>query len=128
MGKVPEEARSMRTESSRDFPELEGEEVSRGDVGIRILLTVLFVLIWRVVEAVLLLVVVFQLGLALITGQTPGDRIRRFANKVVSYIYRIARYLTYNEETAPFPFTEWPDEVEPPSPTGSNGEGSSASD
>ncbi|UCE87157.1 MAG: DUF4389 domain-containing protein [Deltaproteobacteria bacterium] len=118
----------MRTESSRDFPELEGERIPRGDTGIRILLTLLFVLVWTVVESVLLIVVVFELGFALVTERAPGDRVRDFANRVVAYVYRIARYLTYNDEQAPFPFAEWPAEVEPPSPASPRAEGGAKPD
>jgi hypothetical protein len=40
--------------------------------------------------------------------------VRQFANRLVAYLYRIARYLTYNEGTAPFPFRDLPPELEPP--------------
>jgi hypothetical protein len=106
----------MRTESSLDLEELEGEEISRGETGIRILLSLLFALVWSVVEMVLLALVVFELAFALITERAPGDRIRGFANRVVSYAYRIFRYLTYNDEVAPFPFSDWPSEIEPSHP------------
>ena len=103
----------MRTESSLDLEELEGEEISRRETGIRILLSLLFALVWSVVEMVLLALVVFELAFALITERAPGDRIRGFANRVVSYAYRIFRYLTYNDEVVPFPFSDWPSEIEP---------------
>lgn len=96
-----------------DDPELSGRDVSRRDTAIRLLYTVLYVLIWNVVEAVLLVVIVFDLLFALITQREPGARARRFANAALSYAFRIGRYLTYNDPQPPFPFAEWPPEVEP---------------
>lgn len=97
----------------------EGEPIERSDTGIRILLTLLFVIVTRVIETVLLVVILFELAFTLVTRRYPGASVRHFANRVISYFYRIARYLTYNEDEAPFPFRELPPEVEPPrTPTG----------
>jgi hypothetical protein len=104
----------MADHASLDIEPLEGDPLSRGDTGIRILLSLVLALIWQVVEMVLLALVLFALGFALVTERAPGERVRRFANRVVSYGYRIGRYLTFNEARAPFPFSDWPDEVEPP--------------
>ncbi len=83
-------------------------EVDRADTGIRIALTLLFVLIAAVVESVLSVIVVFELLWTLITKQAPSPRVRDLANRIVGYYYRIGRYLTYNESRVPFPFTDCP--------------------
>ena len=106
----------MADPASFEIESQEGEPISRGDVGMRILLSLVLALIWQVVEMVLLALAVFGLGFALVTERVPGERVRRFANRVVSYGYRIGRYLTFNEARAPFPFSDWPDEVEAPEP------------
>lgn len=96
-----------------------GEPIERTDTGIRILLTVLFVIVARVIEMVLLVVILFELAYTLATRRYPAASVRHFANRTIAYFYRIARYLTYNEDEAPFPFRELPPEVEPPhTPTG----------
>jgi hypothetical protein len=87
-------------------------EIDRKDTGIRILLTVLFVLIVGVVESVLGLIVLFALLWALITKQPPGVGVRGLANRIITYYYRIGRYLTYNESLAPFPFSDFPEALE----------------
>jgi hypothetical protein len=92
------------------------EPIERGETGIRILLSLLYLIIARVIETVLLVVILFELLYTLITKAPPGEGVRRFANRTLSYLYRIIRYLTYNEHEAPFPFTELPDEVEPTGP------------
>lgn len=88
------------------------EEVERGDTGIRIALTVLFALIATVLEGALSLIVVFSLLWTLITKRPPSPRLRDFANRIISYYYRIGRYLTYNESRVPFPFSDFPAALE----------------
>lgn len=87
-------------------------EIDRKDTGIRILLTILFVLIAGVVESILGLIILFALLWALITKQPPGVGVRALANRIIAYYYRIGRYLTYNESLVPFPFSEFPEALE----------------
>jgi hypothetical protein len=91
----------------------EQSEIERGETGVRILLTLLYLVIGRVIETVLLVLIVFGLLYALILKEPPGERVRAFANRTASYFYRILRFLTYNEHDAPFPFSDFPREVEP---------------
>jgi hypothetical protein len=93
--------------------EIEEFEIERGETGLRILYTVLFFAIARVTESVLFTVIIFELLWTLITRRPPSLRVRNFANRALAYIYRIGRYLTYNDAQAPFPFAEFPDEVHP---------------
>ena len=90
--------------------------IERKDTGVRMLHTLLFVFILHAVEAVLAMTVLFSLAIALITKRPPGERVRYFANRTLSYLYHIVRYLTYNERQAPFPFSDFPPEVEPLAP------------
>jgi hypothetical protein len=92
----------------------EEAEIERSETGLRILLTLVFLLIARVVETVVVAVVVFELAYALVTRTPPSERVRRFANRAVAYFYRLGRYLTYNEAQPPFPFADFPREIEPP--------------
>jgi hypothetical protein len=93
--------------------EAEDTIIERSQTGIRILLSLLFVVIFRVTSVVLAVVVVFELLSALITRQPPSDRVRSFANRTLSYLYAVTRYLTYNQAEVPFPFSDFPREVEP---------------
>ena len=94
---------------------MNAEEITfeRRQTGIRILFSLLFFVIFRVVSIVLSVVVVFELLFALITERPPSERVRLFANRCVSYLYRITRYLSYNQVDPPFPFSDLPPEVEP---------------
>ena len=91
----------------------EDDFVPRRETGLRILLTLLFLLVAGVIETVLIFVVLFELGAALVTQRPPSPRVRELANRIVSYYYKLGRYMTYNESRIPFPFTDFPDAVEP---------------
>lgn len=88
-------------------------QIERKETAVRVLVTLLFVVIAEVVvEVILGVVILFDLAYTLITKQLPPERVRRFANRTISYLYRILRYLTYNDTERPFPFSDFPLEVE----------------
>lgn len=89
--------------------------IERKETGIRMLFSVLFMLIAEVVHTILVFAIFFSLAFALITKRPPSGRVRQFANKTLSYLYYVLRYLTYNASEPPFPFTDFPSELEPPS-------------
>lgn len=101
-------AEDLRTGIDDDL----SNEVDRVDTGIRILLTLLFALAATVIESLIGVIVVFELLWTLLTKQAPSPRVREFANRIISYYYRIGRYLTYNESRVPFPFSDFPAAVE----------------
>jgi hypothetical protein len=93
--------------------ETERDEIDRKETGFRILYSLLFWVIAGVVEMVVGALVVFELLFALVTKREPPGRVRVLANRVIAYFYRVGRYLTYNEPDPPFPFSEFPTEIEP---------------
>lgn len=100
-----------------DVEELEDDfraegEIDRGDTGVRILLTLLFFVIARLVEGLLVMLVLFELGFTFVTQREPSHSVKRACNHVLSYLVRIGRYLTYNDSKAPFPFEEFPEELD----------------
>ena len=70
--------------------------------------TLLFVLVIQVIEFVLGLAIVFELGFALVTRSAPPARVRDFADRVTRYAYQVVEYLTYNRDEPPFPFDDFP--------------------
>ena len=104
----------VKSVKSEPLTAANASEIDRGATGIRIVLTILFAVIARVVELLLAVLVVFELGVALVTQQPPSRKIRDFANQVCTYLYRLTRYLTYNEAEPPFPFTDFPETIEAP--------------
>lgn len=96
-----------------------GEEavsVSRSDVIIRIVYTLLFAVILGLVEALLTVIVVFQLLFSLITQSLPTARLQTFANQAVAFYYQALRYMTHNDSLIPFPFSDLPQPLEPTRP------------
>jgi len=90
---------------------LDGDEaavIDRSTTGKRILFTVVFVVIARLIEGVLAVVVLYQLVYSLITKQPPAARVSRFANRLIRYGFEIGQYLTWNRDDRPFPFNEFP--------------------
>ena len=101
-----------------DFPAEEDDRITRVDTGLRVLLTLLFALVWGLIESVLAVIVVFALAWALVTRRAPPLRLRDFSNRLVSYSYRIWRYITYNDARLPFPFSDFPAALEDPAELG----------
>jgi hypothetical protein len=93
-------------------PDHEQVELDRGETGVRILYAIVFSVAANIALSVLTVVILFQLGFALITQREPGPEIRRFANQTISYLVRIGRYLSYNDATPPFPFREFAAELD----------------
>jgi len=91
----------------------EADSVSRSDVIIRIVYSLLFAVILGLVETLLLVIVVFQLLFSLVTQSMPTHRLQTFANQLVAFYYQSLRYLTHNDSLIPFPFSDLPEPLEP---------------
>jgi hypothetical protein len=83
-------------------------EIERGETGIRVLYTLLFILVIHAIEVVLGVVLLFSLVFAFLTRTQPPDQVRDFAERVIRYTAEVLGYLTYNREAAPFPFDSLP--------------------
>ena len=82
------------------------EAVSRGQIGIRLLFTILFLPIYGICNALVVLTTVFQFAMLFITLK-HSEPVRTFAN-------RVWRYVSLNSSQRPFPFAEFPADLEPP--------------
>ena len=89
------------------------ETLSRNQIAIRLLYTILFVPIYAICNALVVLTTVFQFALLFITLK-HSEPVRSFANRVVTYAYRVWRYVSLNSSRRPFPFAEFPEDLEPP--------------
>lgn len=88
-------------------PELKANITSQ-DAWLRGLFMLVFVLILSLAKVVGYAVVVLQFLFTVITGQT-NENLRHFGAVLSLYIFQVWRYLTYNSELKPFPFTPWPE-------------------
>ncbi len=89
------------------------EPQSRKQIAIRLLYFLFFLPICEICNSLILLTTLFQFALLPITLE-HSEPVRTFANRIISYVYRIWRYVTLNSSQRPFPFAEFPPEVEPP--------------
>ena len=99
----------------------EPADIDRSDVGVRIVYTLLFALILSVLETLIFAVVAYQLVYSLITQHVPGERVQGFANGIIAYFRQILRYLSHNDSMIPFPFSDFPEPLEPSRPAYANG-------
>lgn len=88
-------------------PELK-DNLRKRQTWLRGLYMVLFVLAFHVAEFVLGAVVLLQFLFTLFTGDT-NQRLLQFGENLSEYVYQILRFLTFNTEEMPFPFSDWPD-------------------
>lgn len=85
--------------------------VTRGQIALRLLITLLFFAVFGILKAIICLTTLFQYVYLFITLQ-HSEPVRAFTNKVVTYAYRVWRYITLNENRRPFPFTDFPEAME----------------
>ena len=86
---------------------------SRKKIAVRLLYTILFLIVFEIVKIIIQVSVLFQYVYLLIS-KTSNNPIRNFSNKVSVYAYRVLRYVTLNENEKPFPFNNFPKEIELP--------------
>jgi len=67
----------------------------------------LFVLLYGVAEFVMTAVVLVQFGYRAINDEYH-PRLLNLGQAIATYIYQILRYLSFNSEVMPYPFSEWP--------------------
>ena len=79
---------------------------------LRGLFILLFVIFYNVAEIVLMTIVVVQFGFKVVTGEV-NDKILGFSKSLSRYIYEVFQFITYESETMPFPFSDWPESDEP---------------
>ena len=91
----------------------EATVIDRSATGKRFLFTVLFVIVVRLVEAVLAFVVLYELVYTLITKRPPNTRVTRFAHRILCYGFDIGQYITCNKNQRSFPFDDFPIGTEP---------------
>tara|TARA_R110002167_G_scaffold35467_4_gene113365 strand:- start:451 stop:831 length:381 start_codon:yes stop_codon:yes gene_type:complete len=74
---------------------------------IKILYLILFYLIYRITDIILLLVLLVQTILNIFSGE-PSESIKLFGKSLGVYLQQISEFLSYASEEKPFPFSDWP--------------------
>ena len=107
-----ENTQTTTQESQKKTEKKQTSVVSRKQIGIRLLYTILFLFILGIVIVIAKVVVIFQF-IYLFSTRKTNEPVRQFSNKLSAYGYRIFRYITLNENQRPFPFTDFSPELEP---------------
>ena len=69
-----------------------------------------FLLLLSFVRIILLLVIGGQFLMLLLTG-SDNKNLRNFGQSLASWIFQIMQFLTFNSNSKPFPFDDWPNPV-----------------
>ena len=96
--------------------EIQDATVPRKRIVIRLLYTLLFVIVFEILKTIIQLTILFQY-VYLFISKKYSNTIRVFSNKVATYAYRVMRYICLNDTVQPFPFTDFPVEIERPEET-----------
>lgn len=76
-------------------------------IWVRGLYMLLFVLLYSVAELVMTAVVLLQFGFHLVNGMSQ-PRLLSLGAELASYLYQVFRFLSFNTEVMPYPFSDWP--------------------
>ena len=92
---------------------MESDRFPRKKIVVRLLYTVFFFIVFEILKIIIQVSVLFQYVYLLIS-KTYNNPVRNFTNKVSIYAYRVLRYVTLNENERPYPFHDYPGELELP--------------
>ena len=82
------------------------DNISQRGTWLRLLYIVLFAVIFIITEFIVAIVVIIQFGFVLLTGGV-NTNLKDFGDDLSRYVYDILRYLTFNSDSLPFPFSDW---------------------
>ncbi len=97
---------SEETKNEKVHPNIE-ENLKSRSTWWRFFYMILFVFALWIASIVLGALVIFQFLFTLFTGE-PNLRVLNFSQGLCTYCYQVLRFLTYNSEDQPFPFSDWP--------------------
>ena len=75
---------------------------------IKFLYLILFYLIFRITDLILLIVMLIQMVLTLFSGE-PSNSVKVFGKSLGIYLQQISEFLSYASDEKPFPFSDWPE-------------------
>ena len=85
--------------------------LSNSNTWVRLAYMLVFTLLLMAARLVITLVVIVQFLLVLVTG-SDNENLRNLGQGLGKWVYQTVMFLTFNTDSKPFPFDEWP-EVDP---------------
>jgi len=74
---------------------------------LRLAFMLLFAVVAYLAAFVVILLAIAQAVHRFVTGD-PNQRLLKLSASVNRYIFQITRFLTYNSDVKPYPFSDWP--------------------
>ena len=84
-----------------------GEHIKSSSTWLRLLFMILFFALWSISRVDVFAVVVLQFFWVLFSGEA-NSRLSYLGHSLATYSYQIVRYLTFDTDDQPFPFSDWP--------------------
>lgn len=88
------------------------EHLTTKSTWIKGLYIILFAIIFNIAEFLIAAVVALQFVLTLLTGK-GNERLLIFGQNLSIFSYQVIRFMTFNSEEKPYPFSPWPGEGPP---------------
>lgn len=98
------------------------DNLSDENTWLRLLFMILFAVVLALSDLLLAAVVIVQFGFVLLGGRR-NRQLLDFGADLARFRYHTVRYLTYNTEERPWPFSPWPEGREAEAARGSSGGG-----
>ncbi len=86
--------------------------IVRKNIGVRFIFFLFFIIVWAIVETAIFILVIFQF-IFLFIFTKHSEPIKTLSHKLTVYLYRVLRYVTFNENLKPYPFSKFPVIIEP---------------
>jgi hypothetical protein len=86
---------------------------SRKQILIRLLFTIFYLIVFEIIKTIVQIATLFQYVYLLIFKK-QSEPVKTFSNKVCTYTYHVLRYITLNQQTKPYPLSQFPEELRPP--------------
>ena len=74
---------------------------------LRLFFMLIFAAFLQLASFVMWILVIAQFIFSLLTGE-DNIKLRNFGNSLSVYIFNTLKFLSYNSEEKPFPFSDWP--------------------
>jgi len=83
------------------------KNIMDSNIWLRLIFMLLFAVILATARIVLLIVIIVQFLWVLFSG-SRNNKLLAFSNQLATFIYQTYRYLSFNCDKRPFPFTDFP--------------------
>lgn len=88
---------------------------------LRLLFMALYLVVGYFATIIAIMIGLVQAVIGFVAGES-NERLSLFTGSLNLYLYQILQFITYNSDTKPFPFSDWPDSKQSSTDSGPSGE------